>query len=586
MVNYADKALFEQTSIDKQFHIYTDDETISITNKDLFLGEFTLNESLCSEESLQIGACEASSVMFTAANNFGSLKGKWLNIEIELAGAETPFFLGRYKVFSDKPTSHRARREVVAYDALYDAVNADATDWYLGLWNNVTTTMSIKDFRDSFFTFIGITQETTTLINDTYMILPALGENEMISGGEVLKEICRYNGVFGHIGRDGVFHYISLLKGTTYAIDNSQQKDSDYEEFITQAADSVVAYNTSGAIVARAGTTPPSNPYNITDSIFITSQTENEVLPAMTRLLSQIIGVTYRPFSGDFNGNPCYEVGDYISFNDRSSTIPTFLLERTMTGIQALSDSYESKGTLLYPAITNSGNTKVSNALRQINEIKENLETSELQVYIVKNFDNIAITDGATQKVITINFTTVDTSAVVFDIQIDFTAETTSGYSSGYDVYNDLVLKALYYYDNTDLMIYPQDVFFDGKHILTLHFAIPSLTVSTHKFEIYLNAVGGQVTIPALGCLVIMTGNGLASEEGWDGIITASDEIDNIYVGDIVDGYIASIVENADVENVTDQKNIVSDIVPKITKNMFTFYSSMSDSVTIEQEEI
>jgi len=138
----SNKELFEQSSIDKQFRIYNDSETVVLTNEQLYLDEFELNESICSETTIKIGSCEASQISFTAANTFSSLKGQWLNVDLYLNHSETPFRLGRYKVESDKPTAHRLQRQVTAYDALYDVINGDFTAWYLALWSNVQTSMT------------------------------------------------------------------------------------------------------------------------------------------------------------------------------------------------------------------------------------------------------------------------------------------------------------------------------------------------------------------------------------------------------------------------------------------------------------
>lgn len=43
---------------------------------------------------------------------------------------DQPFLIGRFKGYSDTPTADRKYRDVVAYDALYDILNADVAAWY------------------------------------------------------------------------------------------------------------------------------------------------------------------------------------------------------------------------------------------------------------------------------------------------------------------------------------------------------------------------------------------------------------------------------------------------------------------------
>lgn len=111
--------------IDKQLKIATDDNQTVITNTEIESEQFELSESLCSESQLHFGACEASSVTFKIHNIFASMKEKWITITETLEGnTDIPFQFGRYKVFSDVPTADRRYRNVKAYDAMYDIINA------------------------------------------------------------------------------------------------------------------------------------------------------------------------------------------------------------------------------------------------------------------------------------------------------------------------------------------------------------------------------------------------------------------------------------------------------------------------------
>ena len=63
----------------------------------------------------------------------GSIAGKTIHIaEIIDGNTDTPFPYGAYKVYSDVPTSDRTKREITAYDAMYDIINADVKSWYAG----------------------------------------------------------------------------------------------------------------------------------------------------------------------------------------------------------------------------------------------------------------------------------------------------------------------------------------------------------------------------------------------------------------------------------------------------------------------
>ena len=114
MVSYEYADLFKKDSVDKQLKIEFDGGIIS--NTELHSEQFSLKESICSEDQLKFGSCEAGSIEFKISNIFTPLKGKWLTVSEVLDGnSDKPFLLGRYKVASDKPTADRRYRDIVAY---------------------------------------------------------------------------------------------------------------------------------------------------------------------------------------------------------------------------------------------------------------------------------------------------------------------------------------------------------------------------------------------------------------------------------------------------------------------------------------
>ena len=584
------KSLFDTKRIDKQFRIYTDDQQTVITNSLLFNSEFELNESLCSEETIRYGTCEASSITFTAANSFTSLKGKWLNVDIYVGDEETPFRLGRYKVDTDKPTAHRVQRQVTAYDAMYDLINADVTKWYLELWNNVTVSLTVKEFRDLFFRHFGITQDDVTLINDNFVFYQSADDSQTISGKDCLNAICEINGVFGHIGRDNKFHYVSVETGSTYAIANSEQISADFEEFTTGLIDAISVYDGSGKVIAHIGSNFPTNEYDLS-GLFITADHLTGLDTALSNLYNKIHSISYRPFDGEFSGNPCYEVGDKISFTDKSSTISTVLLERRMTGIQGLRDTFSAKGKENRDKNINSNTYNRRSVSEQIETIKQELKDETSKIYIIKNYYNVLVEDNDTNvEILSIPFVIANTDAISFDIEIDMEIETTEvegGTSDEYDQYNDAVGQITYILNGEDLGIYPKETWQDGKHILTLHLAFPQVSSMLHQLSVYLKMNGGSCSIPALGATAILTGNGLPYGNKWNGVIEVRDSIYALSIPEAEQLSFAEIYEDVDVDEISVSRGIGNDAVPslKVNSPRTNMLKAYSESFVIETEE-
>ena len=218
MITGKNAELYFGESVYKQMNIEVVGTGIVIDNSMREQDTFTLTETLCDSTELKFGACIPNQISFTGREIPASIKGKKLHPVETLEGNEDdPFEYGTYTVYSDVPTADRTKRQITAYDAMYDIINADVKSWYAGL----PFPMKLKQFRDSFFVYFGIKQKETTLVNDGMTVNKTLiatqtdsestiTEESSISGKTVVEAICEINGVFGNINRDGLFEYVEL----------------------------------------------------------------------------------------------------------------------------------------------------------------------------------------------------------------------------------------------------------------------------------------------------------------------------------------------------------------------------------------
>lgn len=396
MVNYKYGDLFKKDTVDKQLSIVSDDGKINITNTELHQEKFELTESLCSEQELTFGSCEAAMIKFTVSNTFLPMKGKWLTVRMSLDGhTDAAFQFGRYKVDSDTPTADRTCREVIAYDALYDVLTADVAAWYNTVFpsheeqktdedGTITTVtvydpVTMKQFRDSFFKHFGIEQANITLINDNMSIEKTVAVTasvetssateesstigETISGKEVLSCICEINGCMGHMGRDGTFHYIYLEqeiqglypRNDLYPADDLFPRNpkstqigkgfyvtATYEDYLVKTINKLQIREQKNDIGVIVGT--GDNAYVIEDNFLVYGKGSKELKGIAKNILSKIRGIIYRPFTADCKGNPCLEVGDAVRLPTKYELIESYIFKRTLKGIQALRDDLEADG--------------------------------------------------------------------------------------------------------------------------------------------------------------------------------------------------------------------------------------------------
>lgn len=462
MVNYKYKDLYWKPHIDKQLRITADDGSVTFSNKDIEWENFELTESLCSEPELRFGCCEASVLKFRIYNNFIPLTGKWLTVTEILEGNSVgPFQFGRYKVFSDIPTADRKYRDVTAYDAMHDIINSSAINWYNKILPNKGSRVTMSQFRTSFVEYFGLKQKEITLANDDMIIEKTIQVGEgaeiddeteqvsilkesSLSGLDILRAICEINGCFGHIGRDGKFHYIYLEQdimglypsnalfpdhapdclpqaetGHLYPQDPKSTSLSDgkyiscqYEDFLCKKINKVQIRQEENDIGGQypEGNIENENRYVVEDNFLVYGKSAIELMGIARNILEKVTNIIYRPFSAECVGNPCLEIGDPIRISTKYELVESYILTRTLKGIQGLRDSYSALGKEKYSEKVNSvshsilqlkgkTNTLIRNVDETISEIYAYDENGERKSRIEQNANNIILeVKRATEK--------------------------------------------------------------------------------------------------------------------------------------------------------------------------------------------
>lgn len=404
MVNYEYAELFKKDSIDKQLTIETDDKTTKITNVELHQEQFELTESICSEAELTIGSCEAAVLKFTVSNIFLPMKDKMITVKTVIDNnTANPFQIGRYKVYSDTPTADRTKRDIVAYDRLYDVINADVAEWYNTLLPEKDSTTTMKAFRDSFFKHFGIEQADIQLVNDDMKVEKTV-EPEELSGATVLNCICEINGCFGHIGRDGRFHYIYLEqeiqglypRNDLYPADDLYPREpkstriskslyisAQYEDFLVKTIDKLQIRKEEDDIGVIVGN--GTNAYVIQDNFLVYGKGSEELTGIANNIYGKIRGIIYRPFSADCKGNPCIEVGDAVRLPTKYEIIESYVLKRTLKGIQALRDEYEATGEEYRSTQVNSVHKSIIQLKGKTNVLTRTIEETNSKITDVES---------------------------------------------------------------------------------------------------------------------------------------------------------------------------------------------------------
>lgn len=383
------KKLYIEDSTPVELEVrFKDNAFPTIKGSDVLSEQMTLHESICEEEQLKFGGCNASSFELTVFNLNSGIKG--YEIEPALITNKTEIPLGVFYVETIEKYAGKDYKKLTAYDKMR-YFDVDVKDWY----DNLTFPISVKNFRDRLCKYVGVEQNDVTLITDNIMLTKELDPSNGINGLSLMKQICEISGVFGRMDRYDKFDYLSLESSMLLPADDlfpandlypsagSGSSENSFniptslmyehplvEDFFTSNIDGVIIVDSEGAQVL---TEYNQNPYYVQDNFVIMGQTHETISALSNALLSKISSISYRPInSSKIKGQPYVECGDFISGEVNGYGFEAYVFQRDLTGIKALRDSYICKGKEMLENDMNG----VTAQLQRLNKTTERVKTS------------------------------------------------------------------------------------------------------------------------------------------------------------------------------------------------------------------
>ena len=317
-----------------------------------------LTENLSSGNNIIWGSCEAAKFVITVADVEDEIEGREFTATLNIGDYKMAY--GIYTVDSVIRQADRRKRKITAYDRMVK-FDVDVSDWYHAMYPTDDSTHTVKELRDSLCDEIGVPQEQTALINDGLVVGKTISP-ESLCGRDVLKAICEINGVFGHFDRTGTLVYVSLQDTGLYPSDTlypgddlypqsgwaaaeelEYYKSITYEDYLIDGIDRVQVRQEEGDIGAVVGS--GGNAYIVEGNFLVYGLGSADLTKLAWSIYDTIAGKTYRPAKIASYAMPWIEVGDGLRAITTDMEIATFVLTRTMSGIQAMMDTVEAKGT-------------------------------------------------------------------------------------------------------------------------------------------------------------------------------------------------------------------------------------------------
>ncbi len=371
---------YKDNSITKYATLHFPEIGVDVGMKQIHFESMSLSESLIERKSIEFVGCIASKFKIKVNGLKEDVKGKKIVVEMTTENAQDePISLFTGIVDSAVKQSNKQIKEITAYDELYTKGNTEVASWYKSLIFPIT----LKNLRDSLFNYIGLTQVETDLPNDNVSINRQYDPNTL-QALSVIKAVCQINGAFGILNREGKFEYRILSKpiseGTYLPLflpfhlgtgpQNSAEietekfgfyKKVNYEEFEVKPVDKLTIRQTENDAGVTYGT--GKNNYIIQGNMFTYGLSKDVLLTVAKNIYGNVQGFSYYPFTSDNNGLPFLECGldvvsyamiDYEATYEAQEKDPSagivykqqafYILNREMSGIQNLRDSYGAEG--------------------------------------------------------------------------------------------------------------------------------------------------------------------------------------------------------------------------------------------------
>lgn len=412
---------YKDDSITKTLVIEFPDLHLTVPTNEVYSESMKLYESILENKSIEFVGCISSKFEVQIRNTATYqkvLKGQRIIASIYTENTEDyhiPLFHGI--VDECKKETGKQFVKITAYDELYTKGNIDVASWYKSLSFPIT----LGNLRRSLLSRIGLAYVNSDLPNDNVVINKQYNP-ETLQSLVVLKSLCQINGCFGIVNRDGLFEF-RYLKQTVNAVfpslnifpstnlfpggsSQSPYKNAEvmgyyrvveYQDFEVKPVDKVTIRQKEDDPGVTFGN--GTNNYIIQANMF-TYGLSNDVLSGIAReVYYKVQNITYYPYLSRNNGLPYAECGvDAVSFyyvqGEETQNKDFYIFNRELTGIQALNDSFESKGEEYQSEF--------------ITDINARLQT--IQVYDTKfneydsNWDNLYDTFGGQEVMVVVNW--------------------------------------------------------------------------------------------------------------------------------------------------------------------------------------
>lgn len=285
---------------------------------------------------------------------------------------------------------------LTAYDHMADVIEMDLAEWYKGL----TFPMSLRAFRQALPAELRVKDEVLPFDD---VVIEKTVEPDILPAKEVLGAISSMNGRFCTCNTEGEVIFKELLKYDYHTLNpeddlypaedlfpqnpstvaehiaETEYINAAYEDYIVATIDKVQIRSEENDIGAIYGT--GANAYVLQGNFLLFGKGTEELTGIAQRLLSIVEGILYSPAKIECKGRPWVELGDLVRVFTETKVVYSYVLQRVWSGMNFISDTYQSKQTCLRSEQVNTVNTQIVQLRGKANKLTRDIEHLSSEIY-------------------------------------------------------------------------------------------------------------------------------------------------------------------------------------------------------------
>lgn len=567
----------------------------------IYLESLNLEESIFEGDNLTFGKCNGSIFKIRVADFTENIENARMNVYVkfthpDLGEVDIPF--GKY-IISQPPerTSDRRWRDITATDymTLFDV---DIADWYINtLFIDVEKKYTLKKLRELLCDYIGVEYEKVTLPNDNLSIGKTMNP-QTLTGRDFLEMLLQPNASFGHFDWNGTLNFITLSKDDEKeVISDYKQGGCQYEDYDIANFNTVVIQDEEGntAVTYQPQSVIRENRYVIANNPLLFDLNAEQLTEVATNFFNAIYDITYRTNTTQVFSKIYMQLGQSYEVNSKTyigsevidTTFQSFVLKRTITGIQNISSTLEAMGQR-YSSDTRDIASEISSLRNKSNVLSRELEAMQNKILIYLLYDNdspydIKSSDEKETEIISIDFKTNKKCYVVFHASVIFNLVTDSSevtiLEEDYMSFNDGDVQFQFIVNNLPIPDYtPKVTYQDGTYTIHLEYAWYDENVDEsleQRFSVVCTVKDCEITIPTYRIHGYLTSDGLVIDSEWDGKIFADETFNTLSFNSLVHDF----SDNANLITMIPQTTNINESFGRITFN--SLVDSFTDSLSM-----